>query len=608
MSDFNFGGDELPEDLAAAIRKSWSAPQETPLIPEGRSFTPLGNVNNAGSDSPIGTPTISDTNLTGMSNQNETLPLVPNNSTSVNGDTPVNIVSGDGNTANEGNVMEGTMESLTNGINSMKQPDYQLFKHHYSISENARESVSDILHELDIESSESPSPNELMQNIDSNMQQQQQEQQSQFFQQPTLRNPFSSNSSRSASNNQSNQFDSNEINPRNVNYNNMNPTSNTSSRSSSNNNNNNNNYDRARIPNRMTTRRGSIQDVQWIRQLLNPRSSFSGPSQTEMSTNDPFLQQRYQRGIGSLVPPLPSLSVNSSTGSSRSSDSIPEITKCWVTVLKDDSIESVKSMIVLYYSLSVTNSKFPMYVLYDPKLDVSQLMKYKINTVPIRKEYFQDMGKANMDNEQYQELFNKNWFILSLFVTFINSSYELVCYITPSSMIIDNIDELLEDPNINNEIDNETCVLLTNSMTASNDNDNEPQLIIFKPNQEVAMCIKEFFTLYGDDNERLIKINKLLQTSDYQVLKELFGETWGIISSDGYVNVLEPNEESLNINNFIVTNDGTNEPRQIAKILDFKKIKPWNMKLSSSTDNGNGNVINKWNEIWLEFWNTYKNV
>lgn len=562
MNNFDFGGDELPDELADAVRKSWSAPQETPFF-QGQEFTP--NPIPSGSHSPIGTPIISSTNLASMTNPDEALPLshkhANNNDMAMSG--------------KDENMPDTSTGDSSHSGSEQPHSDYQLFKHHYSISEkNTRESVSDILHELDIDKSRSNSPGILAQSSNSTVSQRADEymSQQQILQQQQLRNPFSTGNE--ANNDGSNAYSKSVLS---ADFDNNKIPSNYSNNS--------------RLPNHMTTRRSSIQDVQWMRQLLNPRSSFSGPSKAEMSRNDLYLQRH---NVGN----------NSSTGSS---DSMSEITKCWVTTLRDDSIQSVKSMIVLYHSLSLTNSKYPIYVLVDSKIDTSQLKRYNINTISIPTEYFQDdscnSNPALSNTSEYQSLLAKKWLVLSLFVSFIQSNYELVCYISPSSMIVDNIDELLDDPDINNEIDNETCVLLSN--VTINDSE-EPQIIIFKPNKEVSMCIKEFFTLYGDDYEKLTKITKLLRITDSDVLKELFGETWGKISSDGYVNVLEPTDESLNINNFIQGDGNSNSNNNTAKILDFKKVKPWDMKLSN--ENTDGNVVSKWYHVWLEFWNTYHNA
>lgn len=70
----------------------------------------------------------------------------------------------------------------------------------------------------------------------------------------------------------------------------------------------------------------------------------------------------------------------------------------------------------------------------------------------------------------------------------------------------------------------------------------KPQLIIFKPDNEVAKRINEYFISHGVDKESSLKIDKLLQLRDPEILDiyiyiYIFGETWGIISSDEYINV-----------------------------------------------------------------------
>lgn len=600
MNTFNFDfGEDLPADLADAVRKSFSEPQDT-LLSRGHSSASLSQTGDNHS------PIASNINLTSMTNPNEILPLSNykcnnghNNDQYSNGQ-----VSSTGAVNKADTLSELSKDPNTQEVSLQQQSDYQLFKHHYSVAENTRESITDILHELDIKSGDSISPQPLSipstnivsenTNVFSQALQQQQNKypeevisQQEIFQQQ-LRNPFidkADTNNRSNMNITKNKFDNDtHINPKTTLDTDIGPNividNNTN------------------IINQTTTRRSSIQNVQWIRQLLNPRSSFFGPSQTAMSVNNSFLQK-----------------YNISTESSQNdafSKKAPT-TKCWVTILKDGSIESIKSMIVLYHSLLLTESNYPMYILHDSSLDVSELGKYNIHTVSIPKEYFQNdpnsMNPILLTNSKYQSLLEKKWHILALFVSFINTHYELICYITPTSMIIDNIDELLDDCSINNEIDNETCVLLSN--VTLNDSE-EPQLIIFKPSNEVSMCIKEYFTLYGDTEERLHKIDKLLQTTDSQVLKELFGETWGNISSDGYITVFELDDESLNISNFVRKNSEPTTGNN-AKILDFKNIEPWKMEIPHSNSNHNesynneNNAIKKWYQIWQEFWNTYSN-
>lgn len=548
MSNFNFDlGEDLPADLADAVRKSFSEPQNK-TFPQIHGLT---SILQSSRDSPIGTPIASTTNLTSMPNPDEILQTY-------------------GTVAlNKDEILPGTSRN-SNVQETPKQSDYQLFKHHYSISENARESVADILHELDIRSGDSisPQPSSLHStNVVSNVCMQQQypegviSQQKMFQQQ--LRNPFSGKTDNNNNNNKNNVSKIDIDTNANITINDNKPGT---------------------TLNQMATRRSSIQEVQWVRQLLNPRSSFSGPSQNTLTVDDSFLQKYSTRTTGG---PLP--------------DRKEEVTKCWVTILKeDDSIGSIKSIIVLYHSLLLTNSKYPMYVLHDPDIDVSELRKYNVSTVSIPKQYFQnDPSSINptlLADPTYQSLTKKKWFILSLFVSFIETNYELICYITPTSMVIDNIDELLEDQVINNEIDNETCVLLSNVTVSELE---EPQLIIFKPSREVAMCIKEYFTMYGSDKESMYKVDKLLEMRDSEVMKELFGETWGKIASDGYVNVLESDDGSLDINNFI-RRDGESIAKKSAKILDLKRVKPWDKEISEGNEykKDTNNVVYIWYQMY----------
>lgn len=602
MSSFNFDfSEDLPADLADAVRKSFSEPHAISLSPS-QSKVSLSQTDD--NHSPIGTPIESNINLASMTNPNEILPL---SNYDCNSNQHMNRRTHGTDTFSQADVLHGASKEVnTQEIPQQQQySDYQLFKHHYSISENARESITDILHDLDIKSGDSISPQPFSipsTNIvsgDSIMfsQQQQQQQQQQLPQQypeevisqqerfqKQLRNPFiekTETKNTSSKDMMKEKFDNDyHVNPEKTTLN-----TDTSGITMSEN--------KSNIVNQMTTRRSSIQNVQWIRQLLNPRSSFSGPSQTTISVNDSF-SERYN--------------LNTTSSSCDAFPRMGRATKCWVTILKDGSIEFVKSMIVLYHSLLLTNSKYPMYVLHDSNVDVSELEKYNVYTVPIPKQYFQNdpnsINETLLTSAKYRTLLEKRWYILSLFVSFINTNYELICYITPTSMVIDNIDELLDDSNINDEIDNETCVLLSNVTLKDSE---EPQLIIFKPSNDVSMCIKEYFTLYGNDKESLHKMDKLLQMTDSQVLKELFGETWGNISSDGYVTVLELNDESLNISNF-VQKDGESTSRNNAKILDFKNVKPWEMDISNLNkgQRDENNVINKWYQIWQEFWNTYR--
>lgn len=429
---------QFGDELADAIRKSWSQQAQGDL-------NTFGNVIETG-ESPIG--------------------------------TPLNEPDFGEERGSPFEQQHHNQSDINHSHNSANEQDYQLFKHHYSIADNNRDSVADILNDLDLGSPE-PGP------------------------------PMASDLMYSGVNN-----------------------------NSSNNSSNNNQYSRrvseARQP--MNTRRSSVQDVQWIRQLLNPRSSFSGASANEPSV------------------PAPTSNCD----------------KCWVTTLLDDSTESIKSMIVLYQSLQMTGSRYPLYILHSNNLDISQLSKFDINTIGISSDL--------LNSERI--IGDRKRFILSLFVSFVDK-FDLICYISPSCMVMDSIDELLDCDEILDEIDNETCVLLTNVLETST----EPQLIILKPNKEVAMCIREFFTVY--DSNDVHKIEKLRQMSDLDILKQLFGDTWGQVSSEGYVTLLDAN-------NYI--------RKSYPKIVDFKQVKPWNMQGLSNDQT----ICGKWYAVWLAFWNTHR--
>lgn len=465
--------DDLTGDLAAAVRKSWSESQHTARKP-GNMATIVDSGN-----SPIGTP-ISE----------------PFEESSIN---TFHTMSNDA-IAYQADNGQGfkqpsfAINEITQPVN-VPEPDYQLFKHHYSISDDHRDSVVDILHDLELELLE-PSP------VVSN--------ESHQVEKPYAYREGNAGESRPS------------------------------------------------ISKKLTTtRRGSIQDVQWIRQLLNPRSSFSGSSSNEpRGTNDTMYNNNQSEAA-----------TNNSNNSS----------KCWVTVLKDDSIASVKSVIVLSESIRLTGSKYPLYIIHDAKIDMSKFTKYHIASIPVSLDIF-----VNIHSLQN----NCKWLVLSLFINLVNL-FDLVCYISPSCMVIENIDELLDSNEICNEIDNETCVLLTNVLIE--EGQREPQLMILKPNNEVSMCIKEYFTIYGDNMDE--KLTKLSQMNDFDVLRELFHEIWGEISSTGYLYVLQNDEVIIPQSN------------HYSKIVDFKSLEPWNKK-TFSADNNN-TMSDKWYEIWHNFW---KNV
>lgn len=83
-------------------------------------------------------------------------------------------------------------------------------------------------------------------------------------------------------------------------------------------------------------------------------------------------------------------------------------------------------------------------------------------------------------------------------------------------MVIDNMAELLDDQNINNEIYYKACILLSNVTVNHLE---ESRLFIFKPNNEVAIRIKEYFISHDVDKESSLRIDKLLQLRGPEMLK-----------------------------------------------------------------------------------------
>lgn len=292
--------------------------------------------------------------------------------------------------------------------------------------------------------------------------------------------------------------------------------------------------------NQLPIRRGSLQEVQWVRQLLNPRSSFSGVSSNEPSSSD------YED-------------------------------KCWVTILDQNAdVESLKSIVVLNQSLRQVRSKYSLCVLYSgTKIDISLLQNLGIKTVDVDSSVKEILSINGND-------IHPNLSKLFLFMALVNS-YELVCYLSSTCMVVENIDELLSSNEVCDEIDNETCVLLTNDSSYESDTNDldDLKIIILRPNNEVAMCIREFFTVYGNGiNQRNIKLSEM---HDTQILKKLFGETWARLSSEGYYQRLQLN---TNINDIT------------CKLVDYKILKPWIVDINSRNNILHNPLYGNWYHAW----------
>ena len=457
--------EDITGDLAAAVRKSWSESQDNPL---------LLNFNN----SPIGTPT--------------------------GRYSPEPEMMMEGNTMNLSSLARGSAQhqqrlygsSQSREKSDQQQQDYQLFKHHYSLGQETRESVSDILNDLTLGS---PEPSERVSPI----------------KQPSM-----------------------DVPP-------------------------------------LTTRRSSIQDVQWIRHLLNPRSSFSGAS-----ANEP----------------------------ANSPGDVLNQSRAWITILHDSSAESLQAVIVLSESLKSVNSQYNLWVLHSSEVNAFQLTQIGIKTLIID-EYinlFMNFGNgsgfsASSQAAETKSELNFKWCKLFLFFSLIDR-FELICYLSPTCTVLQNIDELLESTEVSDEIDNETCVLLSNKVNYINGDlasveqdqypagnyDEDPQIIILKPNKAVAMCIKEYFTIYGNDFEGESKRSMFHQMNDLQIMKALFGDKWSYIDSGGYcaVPITSVPADSLNY-----------------KIIEFKILKPWERQNYIAAGQHRESIMNKWLDLWRDFLN-----
>ncbi|SCV03564.1 LANO_0G04896g1_1 [Lachancea nothofagi CBS 11611] len=263
-------------------------------------------------------------------------------------------------------------------------------------------------------------------------------------------------------------------------------------------------------------RRRSIEEVSKIRQWLNPRSSFSGVSKDEPDV-EPYSYAH----------------------------------KCWVTVI--ESQDDYWPILVLRHSLMMSGSHYKLQVLYSDNTHsiASQLAQSGVEIIKANEISPILMSSASLadQNRLTQLTPSSKWCKLLPFVSLANV-YDLVCYLSPRSLVLSNIDELLDSEIVSAEIDNETCVLLSNCMQSP------PTVIVLRPNKEIDACIREYMTVYlnAENNGKWAK----LQESDGSVvLNELFEELWGIVASEYCYRGSE------------------NVPAQ-AKIVECTTTQPWN--------------------------------
>ena len=111
----------------------------------------------------------------------------------------------------------------------------------------------------------------------------------------------------------------------------------------------------------------------------------------------------------------------------------------------------------------------------------------------------------------------------------------------------------------------------------------EPQLIIFKPDNEVAKRINEYFISHGVDKESSLKIDQLLQLRDPEILNIYIyiylvrlGVLFLLMNTLMFTGV---NGNLLNMTNFI-QRDNDSTSKDTAKILDFKNVGLWDKEIS----------------------------
>ncbi|SCU99690.1 LAME_0G04874g1_1 [Lachancea meyersii CBS 8951] len=247
------------------------------------------------------------------------------------------------------------------------------------------------------------------------------------------------------------------------------------------------------------TRRKSIEEVSKIRQWLNPRSSFSG-----VSPDEP----------------------NIAHGTAAH--------KCWVTAI--ESQDDYWPILVLQHSLMSCGSRYKLLVLYTEQnctiatqlahrgveiLKAAEVAPILVSSSPSSPAPTAATATSNATSDLP---LSSRWFKLLPFVSLANA-FDLVCYLSPRSIVLSNIDELLDSEVVSSEIDNETCVLLSNSVQPS------PTVIVLRPNKEIEACIREYMTVYTDA-EKNSKWAKLRNSDGAAVLRELFQDSWGIVASE----------------------------------------------------------------------------
>ncbi|AMD22488.1 HHL282Wp [Eremothecium sinecaudum] len=285
-------------------------------------------------------------------------------------------------------------------------------------------------------------------------------------------------------------------------------------------------------------RRSSIEDVLKVRHWLNPRSSFSASSMNEPEFTS---SERH---------------IATPTSAPNKAERC-----CWVTLLL--GTEDIMSIYALQNSILKSGSKFRLVVLYSAE---NEAIANRLSADGIQCQVIHPLTPIFHGGMPEQARPTLKWPLLALWNT-LYGIYDTVCYMSPHTLLSSNADELLE---INDEIDNEVCVLVTNS-TAT------PSMMILKPHCEIHMVLEEFVTVYGLDWE---KVNKLSSMNDWNILAELFPDS----------------SRKVDIRYGADVNNMTAEDSSFVKLLDFSQAKPW-LK--------NENIDELYCRIW---WKTFRDA
>lgn len=205
--------------------------------------------------------------------------------------------------------------------------------------------------------------------------------------------------------------------------------------------------------------------------------------------------------------------------------------RCWVTIIRD--VSEVACVVALNSSLRAHNSKMVLCVVVPSSWDMALPSIPFLTFVKLPEVKYAD------DND------------LTLLTLWSHLDYEFCCYLSPFIILQANIDEILLNEEIFEEIDNETCVFLTND---TYQHKNDIVFVLFKPSVEIGTAMDEFLKVYSGDSAKLAQLR---ETDVFDALNTLFGEAWGVVGRELCHTPLDP---SLSSN---------------ASILNYKQLQPW---------------------------------